>query len=163
MVLICIIWIIEFILLLLMNKWEYRFGFSNYFTWSKTALLTDFNKSPIKKSTFPEFSKINVNGSLDLIFGNNISWFNFMPGDQIFVVPKNRGRSCKTNEILRIIIIRFTIIILDRNINNKMLADGSDNWSESFLKLPIYFIIQHIEKDYWLIPHHNITKSHQLN
>ena len=56
-----------------MNKWEYRFGFSNYFTWSKTALLTDFNKSPIKKPTFPEFSKIDINGGLDLIFGNNIS------------------------------------------------------------------------------------------
>jgi hypothetical protein len=160
LILICIIRIIEFILLFLVNKRKHRFGFSNHFTRSEPTLFTNFNKSPIKKSTFPEFSKININCSLDLIFGNNISRFNFMPCYQILVISKNRGRSGKTNKILKIIIIRFAVIIFNRNINNKMLANRPYDWSESFLKLPINFIIQHIQKNNWLIPHHNITESH---
>jgi hypothetical protein len=56
-----------------MNKWKNRLGISNNFTRRKPPLLTDFNKSPIKKSAFPEFSKIDINCSLDFIFGNNIS------------------------------------------------------------------------------------------
>ena len=71
------------------DNWKHGIRSSNNFTRYEFAALADLEKSPIEEAALPEFAKVNANLSRNLILFNDISWFNLMPRDQLFVISKD--------------------------------------------------------------------------
>jgi len=44
-----------------------------------------------------------------------------------------------------------------------MLADTSNNGSKSFLKLPIYLIVEHVQEDDCLVSYSDVAISHKFD
>ena len=44
-----------------------------------------------------------------------------------------------------------------------MLADTSNNGSESFLELPIYLIVKHVQEDDCLVSYSDVAISHEFD
>jgi hypothetical protein len=44
-----------------------------------------------------------------------------------------------------------------------MLADTSHNGSESFLELPIYLIVKHVQEDDCLVSYSDVAISHEFD
>lgn len=73
-------------------------------------------------------------------------------------------RGCrKAQEILWGLLLVFATVKLDDDVDDEMLADASYHGSESFLKLPVYLVIKHIQKDDCLVSYSDVAISHEFD
>ena len=77
------------------------------------------------------------------------------------VVTVDRRWGSETQEDLRIFAV--FLILLNDDVNDKMLADTSNNWPESFLQLPVNTVVEHVEQHDGLVSDTDVTVALELH
>ena len=124
-------------------RWENWIWLADDLQWLELAFFGDGNKSPVVETTFPEFSEVDANLFLNIVFRNDITLLKLMPSEEMSIVTHNWGWCTKTQKDLWAPCRQLSL--LNYHIDNKMLANTSHNRSESLLQLPIDSIIEHIQ------------------
>lgn len=94
----------------------------------KLSILTDRDESPVVETAFPELTKVDLNIVHDLVFSNDVSWFNLMPRQQMEIVAGNGRWSTKSEEDLGISLLR---ILVHNTIDYEVLTNTPNGWSKS--------------------------------
>jgi hypothetical protein len=128
---------------------EHRFRCPIHFTREESTGVADLIQSPVEEAALPELTKVEGHIESSVFLLQDVPRLNLVPRYQVLVVPKDRRRGCQAHEQLGCLIgcsNRWIVLIQSNNsVDDKMLADSSNDWPESLLELPIDFIVEHIE------------------
>ena len=132
----------------------------NNLQWLQLAVNGNSHQSPVIKATFPELSKINMHTCLPTIYCLHIPVLNFMPREQMSIIPTNRGWRPKSQEYLG---IWGDGTPGYNNIDGEVLAHTADNWAECLLELPVHTVVKHVQEHNGLVTDGNLTVTLQLD
>jgi hypothetical protein len=148
------------IVILVIDVWEHWIRLADNLHWLQFTIFTDGDETPIIKSAFPEFSKVDLDLLHDIILLNDIALLNLMPRQQVLILALDWRWCTESQEYLSV--HRLWIFVHDA-LDNEMLSDTTDRWAECLQQLPVDAIIKHVEEHDGLITDAHVTVTHKLN
>lgn len=148
------------VVILVIDVWENWLRFADNFHWLQFSIFADGDETPVIETTFPEFSKVDLDLLHNIILLNDIALLNFMPGQQALILALDWRWCTESQENLRVHRLR---IFVHKTLDNEMLSNTTDRWTEGLQQLPVNAVVEHVEEHNGLITDAHVTVAHELD
>ena len=148
------------IVILVFDVWENWLRFADNLHWLQLAIFADGYETPVIETALPEFSKVDLDLLHNIILLNDITLLNFMPRQQTLVLALNWRWCTESQENLR---IHRLWIFMHKALDDEMLSDTTNRWTEGFQQLPVNAVVEHVEEHNGLITDAHVTVAHELD